>query len=139
MGNQFIISIGVMAEEASIVFTGAYVHFKLFDKPSNHSCFHYWKRIKESCEENDCLNVLVESFVMENLKLVDSLNYIDVFKELGLSIRFRIAIVNHEESAAEGIRFTETLLKNRAMLHGGIFESMDEAVHWLTHNKKVEQ
>lgn len=94
-----------------------------------------WNEIVSKCKEHDCYNVLCEFFTSNSMQLVESYNFVKIFGLTGVTFNYRIAWVHHGEETIGGIKFTETVLKNRGLLNGGLFNGLDEAHLWL--NRKA--
>lgn len=84
-----------------------------------------------ACEENNCFNILGEGFITEPLTTMEAYNHIQIFRDVGLTRKHRIAWVHHIEETAEPARFAETVLNNRGLVNGRLFPTVEEAIEWL--------
>lgn len=114
---------------------GNYIHVRESGNSSFDAKLKHWKQIVELCESKECYNVLGE-FHSNSENVAHSIHYIEVFKLAGVTRKFRIAWVQSHPDCRD-LRFTVTLLKNRSLLTGGLFESVDQAEVWLLQNEKA--
>ncbi len=89
-----------------------------------------WRAVKHACIENDCFNVLGVSLAPRDAPTMYAYAYAEMFKEVGITGRFRIAWVELNVEAKATTRFTETVLLNRGF-RGGAFDTEEEALQWL--------
>jgi len=90
-----------------------------------------WTAIVEACDAHDCYNILGVSDLDEPFSIMDGFNHFEIFSEVGVGLRHRIAWVNKDSDSHDVLKFTETVLLNRSKLNGGLFQSIDEAKQWL--------
>lgn len=86
--------------------------------------------IRSACEEHDCFRVLGIGRSTEPMPISDAYDHADMFNDVGIDGRFRIAWVELNPAAKEPIRFIEDVLFNRS-LPGRVFDNVDEALTWL--------
>jgi hypothetical protein len=90
-----------------------------------------WAAIAEACDSYDCYDILGVSELDEPFSITDAFNHHEIFTEVGITLRHRIAWVNVDTESREILKFTETVLVNRSKLNGGLFPSTEEARLWL--------
>ena len=86
--------------------------------------------IHDACNAHDCYRVLRIGNSTEPMQISDAYDHADMFKDVGIDSRFRIAWVELNPAAKEPIRFIEDVLVNRS-LPGRVFDTVDEAREWL--------
>lgn len=120
-----------MRDEIIIEYKGDHVHVRHYGKDIYDISLNLWHRIVETCEACNCFNVLGETHTTEGLSTMDNYNHIEIFKQAGVTLHYRIAWVAQVPERAREIRFVGTVLKNRGLACGGIFRSVAEARRWL--------
>ena len=120
-----------MRYKISIEYKDDYIHVSLHGSDDRAASPELWQRIAESCEQYNCYNILGESYNEENLSTLDGYDHIEIFERAGITLKHRIAWVHHVKETVRGIKFVETVLRNRALMNGGLFESVEEAKRWL--------
>lgn len=90
-----------------------------------------WAAIVEACDSANCYDILGISELDEPFSASDAFNHHEIFTEVGVELRHRIAWVNKDIESHDILKFTETVLVNRSKLNGGLFQSVDEAKLWL--------
>ena len=86
--------------------------------------------IRDACQAHDCYRVLGIGESSEAMQISDAYDHADMFNDVGIDGRFRIAWVELNPAAKEPIRFIEDVLFNRS-LPGRVFDNVDEARTWL--------
>jgi hypothetical protein len=120
-----------MGYELKVVFNGNHIHAQHHGDDNLEISRELWTKIAEACEEHQCFNILGESFTNADISAKDSFKHVEIFHQLGLDERHRIAWVNHSEEAETSIEFTETVLKDQTPSHGGLFPNLYVAKRWL--------
>jgi hypothetical protein len=90
-----------------------------------------WAAIVEACDSYDCYNILGVSDLDMPFSVSDAFDHHEIFNEVGVGPRHRIAWVNKNSTSDDILEFTETVLLNRGQLNGGLFPSIDGAKQWL--------
>ncbi len=86
--------------------------------------------IRDACQAQDCYRVLGIGESSEPMQISDAYDHADMFNDVGIDGRFRIAWVELNPVAKEPIRFIEDVLFNRS-LPGRVFDNVDDARTWL--------
>ncbi len=120
-----------MNNEITIDYNGEYVHAQHYGESNYEISLNLWQQIADSCRKHDCHNILGESFIVNTLTTQDSFDHVKIFEKVGITRKYRIAWVAHIKETAEGIKFVETVLKNRHMAQGHVFANVEEARKWL--------
>lgn len=95
-----------------------------------------WAAIVEACTSFDCYDILGISDLDRPFSTEDAYNHHQIFTDVGVTRRHRIAWVNRDPESRNILKFTESVLLNRSKLTGGLFASVDEAKQWLNEAKK---
>ena len=90
-----------------------------------------WGAIVEACDTHNCYDILGISELDAPFSTMDAFSHHEIFTEVGVTRRHRIAWVNLDAESREMLEFTETVLRNRFKLNGGLFPSIEAAKEWL--------
>jgi len=95
-----------------------------------------WTEVLKVCGKHDCYYVLSVSNAPGPMPAFDGLAHADLFRELQIDSKFRIAWAELNNDARDATRFTETVLYNRGLSAGNIkvFETEEDARTWLLAN-----
>lgn len=94
----------------------------------------FWRAVVAACEENDCYRVLGVSESLTVMPILDGFDVVELFRELGINTKYRIAWVELNPEATKTMRFIDAALFNR-LLPGRLFETEAEARMWLLGTK----
>ena len=119
-----------MRAEFSVTFEGDHVKVVSVGDKSMDVARRVWTEVAEVCQQHDCYHVLGLALSETPLSIVDGYSHAELFRELGITARYRIAWVEQDRSAREVIEFTETVLVNRG-LPGRLFTTEEQALKWL--------
>lgn len=89
-----------------------------------------WAEIVRVCEANDCYRVLGIGDTTEPPTTLDGFDHAELFRELGVSGRYRVAWYEKNEAARPSYEFIDDVLYNRS-LPGRLFDTLEEAKEWL--------
>lgn len=120
----------------SVTFEGEYILVKLTGDNSYEVSLNLWKKVIEACEKNQCFNILGVSNTNKPLKTMEAFDHINIFTEVGITQKHRIAWVEKNPEAAETFKFVETVIKNRGLGNGYLFSDISEAKNWLLGNNE---
>ncbi len=107
--------------------------FGLVDKPAAREL---WSAVVAACDAHNCFDILGSSELEQPLSTMVALAHAEIFTEVGITRRHRIAWVGEDTVSQDMLEFTETVLLNRGKLTGGLFATVEEAKQWLY--RKVE-
>lgn len=113
-----------------VTYNGSYVEVISNGHKTLEFARRLYSRIVEVCRENDCRLVLVIGNSSIPLSTSDGFDLAEVFHDIGLTSRYRIAWVETNEAARDAGRFVDDVLYNRG-LSGRLFDSFEEARNWL--------
>jgi hypothetical protein len=94
------------------------------------SAVKLWHAIKEECERHNCFHILGIANSEKYFDTMEAYSHAELFSELGINHKYRIAWVELNSEAMETTKFIETVLKNRG-LPGRVFSNEEEAKEWL--------
>jgi len=120
-----------MQDEILIEHKDGYIHVRQYGKDNYNISLNLWQRIVAACEEYNCFNILGESYITEELSTMDAYDHIEIFKLAGVTMQHHIAWVHHGKNTARNDKFIENILKNRGLVNGSFFPSIEEAKRWL--------
>lgn len=113
-----------------VTFEGDHVKLGSYGERSIEYARAMWTEVARVCEENDCYTVLGISRAPNRMPVVDGYEHADLFNELGIDSRYRIAYAELNDENRAVARFVEDVLINRG-LPGRVFASEEEARKWL--------
>lgn len=120
-----------MSGEITITFKGDHLHVVVEVDQSYERSLVMWKDIVQACEEHDCYNILGETHDTRPLETMDAVQHVNIFREAGITLNHRIAWVAYGDTNKDAIHLTEMALKNRGLINGHVFDSVEEARAWL--------
>ena len=89
-----------------------------------------WTEVVEICKKHDCYFVLGVSNAPGPMPTMDGYEHAELFRELEMFGKYRIAFAELSDDAREATLFVETVLRNRG-LSGKVFCTEEEARRWL--------
>lgn len=119
MGNQFKVN-----------FQGDHIRVDTDDERSLENSTALWTEVANSCTQHDCYRVLAVSNAPGPMPIMDGFAHADLFRELKIDGKFRIAWAELNDDARDATLFVETVLFNRG-LPGKVFAREEEARNWL--------
>ena len=120
-----------MRYKITIRYESDYLHVQHTGDDSYQIALELWRRIAKACEKHQCFNILGESDTNKLLSTMDAFNHIKIFQDAGITHKHRIAWVNHNPAAKQQFKFIETVLKNRPLASGALFENIEKGKKWL--------
>ena len=90
----------------------------------------FWTQVSALCREHDCLKVLGVSDSTGAVPTMDGYEHADMFRELGISEKTRIAWAELDDHARKATHFVETVLLNRGWTCK-LFDNEKDARQWL--------
>lgn len=119
-----------MKHELEITFESNFIQIISNGDKSYASSAKIWPTAIKVCEENNCFKILGIATTTKPPSTIDSFNHSELFHELKIDHKFRIAWVEINSDAYEGIKFIENVLVNRG-IDVKLFSEIDEAKTWL--------
>ena len=121
-----------MRDEIIVEYKDHYINVRHYGKNNYDISLDLWRRVKAACDEHNCFNILGENYTTTELSTMDAFNHLKILEEVGLTLKYRVAWVDQKTPTAKGLEFVETVVvKNRGLVNGGLFPSVEEAKHWL--------
>lgn len=117
-----------------ITFEGDHIRAESHNEKSIESARQLWTAIVEACEANDCYKVLGISESLTVMPIMDGFDHVELFRELGINTKYRIAWIELNPAALKTVRFIDAALFNR-LLPGRLFMTEEEAMKWLFGSK----
>jgi hypothetical protein len=119
-----------MTDTMTITFEGDHIRAESRSEKSIEWARELWTAVVEACEANDCYKILGISESLTIMPIMDGFDHVELFRELGINTKYRIAWVELNPEAVKTVRFVDAALFNR-MLPGRAFKTEDEARKWL--------
>ena len=94
-----------------------------------------WEEIIATCEQHECFDVLTVSGVAKPLPSPDVFNSREFFDTVGLTDKYRLAVVNKNDEVRESHKIVVAALQNRttaATFKAGSFSNERDARRWLS-------
>jgi hypothetical protein len=115
-------------EEIVIAFEGQYIKVTAHGGGYDYAK-RLWSLVRDASDEHRCYSVLGIGHTI-SLDTMEAFNHAQLFMDLGITHKFRIAWVETNPEIKDMIAFTETVLMNRS-LPGRLFTNVAEAEEWL--------
>ena len=120
-----------MATEYTIELREGVIEVHVTGVPDRASIAKMWHDIAAACKEEHCFSILGVSRLETPLKIADAIDHQAIFLEAGISIDHRIAWVQLNPEAYAMTQLAETILLNRGLANGRLFDDECAARHWL--------
>jgi hypothetical protein len=122
----------------TITFEGDHIRAESRAEKSIEWAREFWTAIVDACKENDCYDILGISESITVVPIMDGFDHIELFRELGITTKYRIAWVELNPAAIKTLKFVDAALFNR-ILPGRLFQTEEEAKSWLFGKKVIER
>ena len=119
-----------MTGTMKITFEGDHIRAESRSEKSIEWSRTFWSAVVEACLEVDCYKVLGISESLTIMPIMDGFDHVELFRELGINTKYRIAWVELNPDALKTVRFVDAALFNR-LLPGRLFKTEEEAKKWL--------
>lgn len=119
-----------MTNTMTISVEGDHIRVESYGEKTPAFARHVFTAIVEACKANDCYRVLGIGESTKALTILEGFDLTALFRELGISTKYRIAWVELNPAAVKTIRFIDAALFNR-LLPGRVFRTEEEAKTWL--------
>jgi len=120
-----------MNNELEISFQQTYIHVRVTGAGTRERIMEVWRRVAAMCRQHNCYKILGEQDLQVGISTLDALDHPDIFREVGITEKFRIAWVELNPRTFETTDFIRNVLANRAMGQGKIFTRVEDARQWL--------
>ena len=119
-----------MKNHIEITFEGEYIKFLSDGEKDLAFVSRLWRQIAEACQKHSCFKVLGIANTTLPINTMDAFDHVDLFKNLGLTSKYRIAWVELNPKHIAVSSLVDTVLFNRG-LPGRLFATESEAKEWL--------
>lgn len=85
-----------------------------------------WVAIVKACDTFDCYEILGTSSLDQPFSTMTAFSHHEIFNDVGVTLRHRIAWVDLNHESEEILKFTETILQNRSKLNGSLFAPVEQ-------------
>jgi hypothetical protein len=120
-----------MTAQFTIEYRNSIIEVQATGIPDRQSVSQMWKAIIEACRAHHSFSILGLSNFDEPLKLADAIDHQAIFLEAGVTIDHRIAWVQLNPKAYAMTELAETVLLNRGLINGRLFDNELDARRWL--------
>lgn len=121
--------------ELSITFEGHYIQIISNGEKNYEFSKRVWSGAVDACKKHHCYDVLGIADTTVPLTASDGYEHADLFEQLGIDNRYRIAWVEKNAEAYQAVYFVETVLFNRGF-PGRVFLDVSDAKKWLLGNSE---
>lgn len=118
--------------ELKITPRGDYLLVELSGQNSYDAVEYGLRRVKKACDQHRCYKILMLSS-MASMEVVEAYQVPALFRETGFDSKYHWAWVPLNKDNVNVATFVETVLKNRGLLNGAVFEDEASARDWLLH------
>jgi hypothetical protein len=113
-----------------VEFQGDHIRIDTVAERSIEYATALWTEVAGMCNKHDCFAVLAVSRAPNSMPIENGFDHADLFRDLGITTKYRIAFAELSDDAREATRFVETVLFNRG-LPGKVFSTEEDARQWL--------
>ncbi len=114
----------------SVTYNGRYVEIISVGRKSIEHSRRMYIDVVSVCRKHDCFKLLGVSLSQVPLSITDAYDHAELFRELGIGARYKLAWVEMNRDAVEPLEFAEDVLYNRG-LPGKLFGTVEAARDWL--------
>lgn len=120
-----------MSYQARITAESDYIHVVVEGSANYANALDLWRRIAQACHHHQCFKVLGEQSMQNPMSTVDAWKHKNIFLEAGITAKFKIAWVDNNPHTFESTDFIRTVLYNRDIGYGKLFNDVAAAKAWL--------
>jgi hypothetical protein len=121
----------LMSYQMTVTFMGDYVKSRSTGDKSYQTAVTLWREILKVCDEHDCYKILGIGESTTPMPTMDAMNHTKLFQDFSVTRKYKIAWIELNREAVDSIKFVETVLLNRGLLNGKLFQDVVEAKRWL--------
>ena len=119
-----------MSYEMNVSFKGHHVEAHSDGEKNYETAVRLWSEITRLCDQHHCYRVLGIANSTRQMSVMDSINHEKLFKDLGISPKYKIAWVELNKNEFSRLKDLETILINRGY-RGRAFHDVESARTWL--------
>lgn len=116
--------------EIIITFEENYIQACSNGKKSIEFATKLWTEITNACKKHECFNVLGIANTTAPVNTIDAVNHVELFQNLDITRKYRIAWVELNPEAADMAHLVERLLSSHKVTCR-VFSDIAEAKKWL--------
>ncbi|MCF8275650.1 MAG: hypothetical protein K9J17_02860 [Flavobacteriales bacterium] len=116
--------------ELKVTFEGTFVLVISNGDKSYETAHKMWSMIAETCKQHNCYKVLGLANSTKTFSTMEGYEHGDLFDEIGINYRYKIAWFELNPDSLEQLMFIETVLVNRGKI-AKVFTDVDQAKAWL--------
>jgi len=120
-----------MTDQMTITYEGDHVLALSNGEKNYQSAVALLTKVRNACVKHKCFDVLGIAETTVPIETRDALKIGDVFGDLGIDAKFRIAWVEINPEAYQTAFFVESVLANKGFSDGRVFLDVAEAREWL--------
>ena len=114
-----------------VTFAGDYVKVRSEGEKNFDVATKVWTAVSKTCEAHQCFKVLGISRSTIPISTIEGFSLYELFRDLGITAKYRIAWVEFDPEATKNLHFAETVLQNRISSRIRVFSNLEEAQNWL--------
>lgn len=126
-----------MKNQIVITFEGDYIQALSNGEKDYEFASRLWSQTIKACRENDCFNILGIANTTAPVQTMEVYDHAELFQQLGITKKYRIAWVELDQEAYQTTHFIETILSNRGF-PGRVFADVAKAKKWLIGERTAE-
>ena len=119
-----------MKTEIEVTFENDYIKIITIGEHNLDIARKIWSKAVETCVSHNCYKILGIANTTKPISILDGYDHSELFRELGINHKYRIAWVELNSKVIEKYKFIETVLQNRGF-PGKLFKDIKEAKNWL--------
>ncbi|ACE85061.1 hypothetical protein [Cellvibrio japonicus] len=108
-----------------------YLHVQVEGIGNYENAVAMWKQVIEACNTHGIYNILGEQYLTRTLSTSEAFDYPRLFKEVGITHKYRIAWVDNNPRTRDITEFIRDVLTSRFIGKGKLFKNVDDAKAWL--------
>ena len=120
-----------MKYQKSVTYMGEYIEAHSIGEKSYQTAVELWSEITKACVKHNCFKVLGIGESTKPMPVMDAFDHQKLFRDFEVTRKYKIAWVEINKNAVASVKFLETVLLNRGMLNGKLFDTVVEAKQWL--------
>jgi len=119
-----------MKNELVVTYEGDHIRVIADGEKDYDFALRLWTDVREASIKHGCFKILGIANTTVPLSTADAYDHAEIFSQLSITAKYRIAWVELNSEAYDTMHFVETVLKNRG-LQGHLFSDISQAKEWL--------
>jgi hypothetical protein len=117
--------------DLKITHHGEYLHVEVRGMGTYENAEFMWQSVVNACEQYQCYKVLGEQYLFDSVSTAEAFDHPALFKKVGVTKKHQFAWVDKNPRTRETTQFVRTVLANRSMGYGRVFDDVETAKRWL--------